>query len=186
MCLLLFGSFLRMFSCCVCSMMIDGGGDCIERGVEWTSINIICATNNKHINFINTSYYNNIYAWNNTKEIEVTKSFFPRLIDRCSGLWKALSYKPVGQFGLTLIGFDNMHVIWLMCADDGGCIICTVCIIICHDDVYYLHQLPLFHEYCHLTTFASSPSLLITPLYISTPLQIFFNNNNNYYYYYSK
>ena len=36
---------------------------------------------------------------------EVTKSFFPRLIDRCRGQRKALSYKPVGQFGLTLIGW---------------------------------------------------------------------------------
>ena len=28
----------------------DGWGDCIERGMEWTSINIICATNKNHIN----------------------------------------------------------------------------------------------------------------------------------------
>ena len=36
--------------------------------------------------------------------VDVMKSFFPRLIDRCRGQRKALSYKPVGQFGLTLIG----------------------------------------------------------------------------------
>ena len=39
-----------------------------------------------------------------TRQFEVIKSFFPRLIDRCRGQRKALSYKPVGQFGLTLIG----------------------------------------------------------------------------------
>ena len=44
---------------------------------------------------------------------EVTKSFFPRLIDRCRGQWKALSYKPVGQFGLTLIGAFTIPLLCL-------------------------------------------------------------------------
>ena len=46
---------------------------------------------------------------------EVTKLFFPRLIDRCRGQRKALSYKPVGQFGLTLIGA------YIIIAHDGCC-----------------------------------------------------------------
>jgi len=38
------------------------------------------------------------------KTIEVMKSFFPRLRDICRRQRKALFYKPVEQFGLTLIG----------------------------------------------------------------------------------
>ena len=35
---------------------------------------------------------------------DVMKSFFPRLIDRCRAKERPCPYKPVGQFGLTLIG----------------------------------------------------------------------------------
>ena len=38
------------------------------------------------------------------------KLFFPRLIDRCRQQRKALSYKPVGQCGFTLIGFVLLGV----------------------------------------------------------------------------
>lgn len=53
--------------------------------------------------------------WMKRKPIELMKSFFPRLIDRCRQQRKALSYKPVGQSGLTLIGwlsFDNIRSIF--------------------------------------------------------------------------
>ena len=40
---------------------------------------------------------------------EVTKLFFPRLRDICRQQRKALSYKPVGKYGQTLIGFMLLH-----------------------------------------------------------------------------
>ena len=77
--------------------------------------------------------------------------FFPRLIDRCRGRGKALSYKPVGQSGLTLIGC------WCCCFLFGCCFFSFVCITYSRlhnqtknaNDVMYWKKIFLHIIYCN-------------------------------------
>ena len=78
-------------------------------------------------------------------KLEVTLPFFPRLIDRCRKIRKALSYKPVGQFGLTLIGLYILYDV-VLCRFVGA-YLCFDTVSICyswhHADLPFYLVFPL-------------------------------------------
>ena len=179
----------RSVRCSLLCLMYMIGGDCIERGDKHKYY--LCNKQKNHIIIIiiNTSYYNMYACITHTQNNEVTKSFFPRLIDRCSGLWKALSLisqlDNLGWLWSVLMPYILYYIVecaedvcslMMMDVDGDGwwwmdALFALICIIICYD-VYNIHINSLFFIMCHLTI-ASSPSLSShsTLLYIhSSPI----------------